>query len=87
MSQPQSLLDWLNSLHLPPLTPASLLNGQTINSVLAVIVPNHNLTLPTTNTAATRLNNWNTLTYIINYIAHICSNSTSHFLILKKLKY
>lgn len=64
MSQNSSLFDWLSSIGVTKeLNNVDILSGVTVNATLAKIVPNYTVRLPTSNTASTRINNWNTVTY------------------------
>jgi hypothetical protein len=64
MTDNGSLLDWLSSLGISKeLNNLDILSGTTVNATLTKIVPNYTVRLPPSNTASTRINNWNTVMY------------------------
>lgn len=64
MTDNGSLFDWLSSLGVTKeLNNVDILSGMTVNATLSKIVPNYTVRLPASNTASTRINNWNTVMY------------------------
>ena len=64
MSENPSLLNWLSKLGIAKeLNNYDIIGGITVNSVLSKIVTGYALKMTSTNTAATRINNWNNLMY------------------------
>lgn len=60
MSEKATLIDWLEGLGLARhLNNADILAGITVNHVLAKIIDNYHVRVGETNTAATRIENWN----------------------------
>jgi hypothetical protein len=71
MTDSISLVDWLSKIGITrELNNSDILGGITINAALTKVVPNYNVRLSATNTAANRVNNWNTLMYKTNNPEH-----------------
>lgn len=67
MSDSTSLVDWLTKIGVTrELNNSDILGGITVNVALSKVVPNYNVKLSATNTAVNRVNNWNTVMYLIN---------------------
>ena len=65
MTESGSLVEWLSKLGVSKeLNNNDILSGVTVNSTLKKIIPGYNLHLPNTNTASTRINNWNSVMYL-----------------------
>lgn len=65
MSNNNSLEDWLNKLGInKELNNSDILGGITINAILTKIINNYTVKLSTTNTASSRINNWNIVMYL-----------------------
>ena len=62
MTEKGSLIDWLESIGLAKhLNNADILSGVMVNQVLTKMMENYHVRLGETNTAATRIENWNTV--------------------------
>jgi len=71
MTDSISLVDWLSKIGITrELNNSDILGGITVNATLTKVVPNYNVRLSATNTAANRVNNWNTIMYKMSNLVH-----------------
>jgi hypothetical protein len=66
MTTTQTLSEWLGRLGLPrEPSSADLLSGNTLIAALTKIIPNYTVRLSPNNTPSARINNWNTVMYLM----------------------
>lgn len=70
MTEKASLIEWLEALGLAKhLNNADILTGVTVGQVITKIIDKYHVKLGESNTASTRIDNWNTLVYLYDNIA------------------